>query len=60
MAGIGEDNMFVWKDDALGTLLTMHDELWVINRYERLFLEYIGEGNFEILEGSFTGERMFM
>ena len=60
MAGIGEDNMFVWKDDALGTLLTMHEELWVINRYEKIFLDYIGEGDFEILEGSFTGERMVM
>ncbi len=58
MAGIGEGDLFVWEDDALGTLLTMHEELWANSRYEKIFLEYIGEGDFEILDGSFTGERM--
>ena len=41
MAGIGEDNMFVWKDDALGTLLTMHEELWVMNRSEKVTSRFL-------------------
>ena len=60
IAGLDDNHNFVWQEENLGNLVFIHADLWDNTRIENLFTDYIGDGDFEILEGSFTGEKMVM
>lgn len=58
IAGLDDDHNFIWQEENLGNLVFIHADLWDNTRIENLFTDYLGNGDFEILEGSFTGETM--
>ena len=60
IAGLDDNHNFIWQEENLGNLVFIHVDLWDNTRIEDLFTDYIGDGDFEILEGSFTGERLIM
>lgn len=55
-AGIDYFGNFIWTEEENGTILFVNVALWEETRIVSLFKEFLPEEQFEILEGSFTGE----
>ena len=56
-AGIDREHNFIWQDDGvLGNIMFLNVEIWENNRIKDLFIRYLGDEKFEILDGSFNGE----